>query len=321
MKAAVLHELGKIPRYEDFPEPTPANDEVLIHVKAAALSRISRSRASGSHYDSYRQLPAVCGMDGVGLLDDGTRVFCGGSRAPYGTMAELTVVPRFWTMPVPNGIDDLTAAALPNAALSSWLPLVYRAQIREGENVLILGATGVAGKVAVQIAKNLGAGRVTAAGRNEEILNTLNALGADTVIPLNRSDEEVAEAFSSENSKHPINIVLDYVWGHPVELLVSALTRHDVMAEEGRIRLISIGSLAGQVASIPSAALRSSGLEIYGSGGGSISRQAIAETFPKLWKLAASGKLRIEVEPVPLADVEKTWNRQDTNGRRIVFIP
>src|SRR6266508_6663616 len=162
MKAAVLQALGTPPHYADFADPTPHEDEVIVQVRAASLKNIDKMMASGSHYDSYQALPVVCGVDGVGTLEDGTRVYCGGPRAPYGMMAERTVVPRAWCMPLPDQLDDLTAAALPNPALSSWLPLVWRAQLKPGETVLVLGATGVAGKLALQIAKHLGAGRVVA---------------------------------------------------------------------------------------------------------------------------------------------------------------
>ncbi len=321
MKALVLHELGKLPHYEDFPDPIPIEEEVLVRVKAAALTRVSKSRASGSHYGSYRELPAVCGVDGVGLIEKGERVFFGGCRPPYGTMSEQTVAPKAWCGQVPDGIDDLGAAALPNAALSSWLPLVYRAKLQQGETVLILGATGVAGKLAIQIAKHLGSGRVVAAGRNEHVLKTLFSLGADAVISLSQKDEDLAEAFAQEASRQPLNIILDYVWGHPAELLMTALTRHDFFAEGSRIRFVSIGSLAGPMASVPSAALRSSGLELYGTGGGSVSYKAIFETMPRIWSAASSGKLSIDVEPIPLADAEKAWAQPDTNGRRLVLVP
>ncbi len=321
MKAAVLHEFGKTPIFEEFPDPVPRESEVLVRMRASALSKINKSRASGSHYDSHRELPVIVGIDGVGLLEDGMRVYCGGPRPPYGTMSELTVVSKTWCIPVPESIDDLTAAALPNAALSSWLPLVYRAKLQAGETVLILGATGVAGKVAIQIAKYLGAGHVVAAGRNEQVLRNLHDLGADSTISLALPDEELTDAFAAEASNHPFNVILDYVWGHPAEVLISTLARHDLMAEEAHIRFVSIGSVAGTAASIPSAALRSSGLEIYGSGGGSASHQAIAETFPKLWKAAASGRIKIDVDPVPLPDVQQVWNRQETNGRFVLVIP
>src|SRR5215475_8061448 len=198
MKAAVLRTPGNPPHYEDFPDPQPGQDEVIVHVKAASLKNIDKAMASGSHYDSHRELPVVCGVDGVGVLDDGTRVFCGGSRPPYGMMAEQTVLSRAWCLPVPDGVDDNTAAALPNPALSSWLPLVWRAQLQPGETVLVLGATGVAGKLALQIAKHLGAGRVVAAGRNEHVLETLPDLGADATIDLGQSDQELTAAFRRE---------------------------------------------------------------------------------------------------------------------------
>ncbi len=321
MKAAVLHELGKTPVFEEFPEPVPEGSEVIVNVRAAAMSRVSRSRASGSHYDSYRKLPAVVGVDGVGVLEDGERVFFGGCRPPYGTMSERTVAAQGRYSPFPTTVDDLTAAALPNAALSSWLPLVYRAKLQPGETVLVLGATAVAGKLAVQVAKLLGAGRVVAAGRNEEVLRTLPSLGADATLPISGSDQELFDAFTAEIAKHPFDVVLDYLWGHPTEILISSLLRHDLMAEEARIRLISIGSVAGPSASVPSAVLRSAGLEIYGAGGGSVSYQAIVDTMPRLWAAAAERKLRLDTEPWPLAEVETAWTSPETNGRRRVLVP
>jgi len=302
MKAAVLHTLGKPPRFEEFPDPKPSPGEVIVHVKAASLKNIDKMLASGSHYDSHRELP-------------------GGSRPPYGMMAERTVVSRAWCLPIPDEVDDVTAAALPNPALSSWLSLVWRAQIKRGETVLVLGATGVAGKLAVQIAKHLGTGRVVAAGRNEEVLKTLNDLGADATIHLNQPDKELTEAFIREAGHKPFDVILDYLWGHPTEVLLDALTGHDLKAESTRTRLVEIGEIAGPTISLPAAALRSSGLELYGSGGGSIPHSAIFDAFPQIWTLAASGKLRIDIEPAPLADVENLWQRQDSPGRRFVIIP
>jgi NADPH2:quinone reductase len=236
-------------------------------------------------------------------------------------MAERTVVSRTWCLPIPDGIDDVTAAALPNPALSSWLSLVWRAQLKRGETALILGATGVAGKLAVQIAKHLGAGRVVAAGRNEQVLRTLNDLGADATIHLDQPDKELAEAFIREVGHKPFDVIIDYLWGHPTEVLLDALTGHDLKAEATRIRLVEIGEMAGPTIALSAAALRSSGLELYGSGGGSIPPKAIFDAFPQIWALAASGKLRIDIERAPLADVETLWQQQDLPGRRLVIIP
>jgi len=321
VKAAVLHALGQPPRFEDFPDPQPRPGEEKVHVKAASLKNIDKAMASGSHYGSHFQLPAVCGIDGVGTLEDGTRVFCGGPRPPYGMMAEQTVVSRAWCLPVPDGVDDVTAAALPNPALSSWLPLVWSAELEPGETVLILGATGVAGKLAIQIARHLGAGRVVAAGRNGQVLKTLPDLGADAIIALDQPDHELTAAFIHEASHKSFDVILDYLWGHPTEVLLESLTGHDVKAASRRIRLIEIGDMAGPTIALSAAALRSSGLELYGSGGGSIPHKAIFDTFPQVWALAAGGRLRIDTEPVALADVENAWHRQDVPGRRIVIIP
>lgn len=321
MKAAVVYMPGLPPRFEEFPEPTPEQGEVLVQVKAASLSQLSKMRASGSHYTSSPQYPSVCGVDGVALLDNGKRVYCGGCRSPYGMMAERTIVPRALCVPVPDGLDDLTAAALPLVAMSSWIALAYRAQLQPGQTVLILGATGTSGKLAIQIARHLGAGRVVAVGRNEAVLSTLTDLGADAVISLKQSDQTLAETFANEAAHHPFDIVLDYLWSHPAEVLLSSLISHSALAEAHRVRFVSIGEMAGPNASVSSAVLRSSGLEIYGSGGGSMSQQALIEPFPRLWALAGQKKLHIDLEPVPLADVEKAWQRQDTAGRRLVFLP
>jgi NADPH:quinone reductase-like Zn-dependent oxidoreductase len=321
MKAAVLHTLGQRPRFEDFPDPEPGPGEVRVHVRAASLKNVERAMASGSHYDSHRELPAICGVDGVAVLDDGTRVFCGGCRSPYGMMAEQAVVSRAFCLPVPDDLDDDTAAALPNPALSSWLPLLWRAALKPGETVLILGATGVAGKLAIQIARHLGAGRVVAAGRNVNILETLPELGADAIIGLDQPDHELAAAFIREVAHKRFDVVLDYVWGHPTEVLLDALTGHDVMDEVDPLRLIEIGEMAGPTISLSAAALRSSGIEIFGSGGGSIPQTAIFETFPRVWALAASGKLSIDTEPVPLSEIDNAWQRTDLPGRRLVIVP
>src|SRR5260221_437832 len=170
MHAAVLRALGKPPRFEEFPDPTPGEGEVLIHVCAAALKPVDKQLAGGKHYASPREFPVVCGADGVGRLGDGTRMFFGGPRRPYGAMAERTVVRRAQCFSVPEDVDDDTAAAIPNPGVSAWLSLKHSAKLASGETVLILGATGVTGKLAMQIAKILGAGRVVAAGRNEQVM-------------------------------------------------------------------------------------------------------------------------------------------------------
>jgi NADPH2:quinone reductase len=317
----VLHALGQSPRYEDFPEPQAEAGEVVVAIKAASLKNIDKMLASGSHYDRHAVLPCVCGVDGVGLLPDGSRAYCGGARPPYGMMAERTVVSRDWCLPVPDAVDDATVAALPNPALSSWLSLEWRARLQPGEIVLILGATGVAGQLSIQLARHLGAGRVVAAGRSERALPRVAELGADATIALDVPDRELVAAFVEESGKRPFDVILDYLWGRPTELVLEALTRRDMKAAASRTRLVQIGEMAGPTITLAAAALRSSGVELLGSGGGSVPHKAVFETFPKMWELASRGQLRIRTELVPLSEVESAWRRRDLAGVRLVFIP
>ena len=150
MNAAVVHKVGEPPRCEQFPEPVAGEKEVIVHVHAASIKPVDRQIASGSHYATPGQLPFVCGIDGVGHLSDGQRVFFAGCRPPYGAMAQRTVVPKAFTFPLPATLTDELAAAIPNPGVSAWLALTFRAKLAAGENVLILGATGVTGRLAVQ---------------------------------------------------------------------------------------------------------------------------------------------------------------------------
>lgn len=320
MNAAVLQTLGKPPRYEHFPAPVAEKDEVIVHVLAASLKPIDKQLADGTHYAGFRELPVVCGIDGVGSLDDGKRVFFGGPRRPYGSMAERTVVSPSRCFPLPDNMDNDVAAAVFNPGLSAWGSLVWRAQLQPGETVLILGATGVTGKLAIQTAKLLGAGRIIAAGRNEEVLRTLPGLGADATIRLNEPGQDLAEAFAHAAGDQGFDVIIDYLWGPPTEALLAAITQRNLTPATSRIRLVEVGESAGSAISLPAAALRSSRLEILGAGTGSASAspQMWAEAIKQLMTNVASGKLHIDTERVPLTDVEQAWEREQ-HGRRLVF--
>lgn len=318
MHAAVLDALGSPPRYETFADPVPGPGETIVHVRAASLKPIDRLMAAGAHYASPRKLPVVCGVDGVGTLDDGTRVYFGGARPPYGAMADLAVVPRARCWPIPEGVDDATAAALPNPALSSWLPLVWRAKLAAGETVLILGATGIAGNLAIQIAKLLGAGRVVAAGRNAQLFSSLATLGADAVVHLQGSDDEIRQAFAREAGDKGYDVILDYLWGHPTELLLATLERAGFSMHGSGPRLIPIGESAGAEIPVRGAALRSAGIAILG--GGFPPMEILMNALQQALARAASGELRIETERVPLADVQQAWQRA-AHGPRLVLVP
>src|SRR5207248_2321496 len=185
----------KAPKCEEFEEPEAQQGEVLLRLRAASLKPVDKQLAAGTHFASPREadLPVICGTDGVGQLENGTRVFFGGCRRPFGAMAEVAVAPEAYCFPLPAGIDDVTAAALPNPAVSAWLSLTQRAKLARGDTVLVLGATGVTGQLAVQIAKLLGAARVVAVGRNEKVLARLSELGADATIQLDQAPETLRE--------------------------------------------------------------------------------------------------------------------------------
>ena len=319
MKAAVLRELGKPPRFEEFAEPTAGKDEVVVRVRAASLKAIDRQLASGSHYASPQELPVVCGTDGVGELEDGSRVFFGGPRRPYGAMAERTVAPRAFCFAVPAEIDDDTAAALPNPGVSAWLSLKHRAKLAAGETVLILGATGVTGQLAVQIAKLLGAKRVIGAGRNERALGKLSELGADATIQLNQPGDSLQDAFAREAGGPGFDVIIDYVWGHPTETLLAAITRPEFAVVTKETRLVQVGESAGATIALPAAVLRSTALTILGTAG-IPPREVLADAMQQVMTRAARGELRIDTQRIALADIESAWVRPES-GRRIVVIP
>ncbi|HUA97834.1 MAG TPA: zinc-binding alcohol dehydrogenase family protein [Terracidiphilus sp.] len=315
MKAAVVHRLGEAPKYGEFEDPAAGEGEALVKVRAAGLHPVVRAIASGKHYSAEGKVPAVAGLDGVGTLEDGTRVYFGGVRKPWGTMAELAAAPRGMTFRLPDGIDDTVAAALANPGMSAWMSLKERGEVAAGERVVILGATGVAGQMAIQCARLLGAGRVVGVGRN---VDALAGADVDAVIGLNEPEEAVREAFAREAAAG-IDVVIDYLWGRPTELLLEALAQQFNPKATHRTRLVEVGSSAGATITLPGATLRSVDLTLLGSGFGSARLDRIFAAIGDLFEMAAQGRLKIGVEAVPLADVESAWNRAET-GRRVVFV-
>lgn len=322
MKAAVLHSFGGIPRYENFSDPTPEKDEVLIHVKAVALENVDKMMVKGEHFASKQflsVLPAIVGFDGIGELSDGKLVGFSGTIAPYGAMAEKAVVPKNSIVPIPDGVDAVTAAALPASALTSLFPLKWGVNMEPGDTVLINGATGVSGKLAVKIAAFLGAGRIIGTGRNEESLTRIKELGADMVIDLKQSEEKVIKTFEEEIGKG-IDIVLDFLWGRPTEMLIKAITPKEIGLKGRRTRLVQIGEAAGSELTLTADALRTSGLEIIGGAAG-MTLESITEGTNLVWKWIKENKIDMDIETVPLHEIESIWKRTDFQGNRIVITP
>lgn len=319
MKAAVVHSYSTPPQYGDFDDPIPGEGEVLVTVTAAGLHPIVKALAAGTHYGSTGQFPFVPGVDGVGKLADGRRVFFGAARSPFGTMGERSLAGQNRCLLIPDGVDDVTVAAMMNPGMSSWAALAERAQFVSGESVLILGATGNAGQMAVQIAKRFGARRIVAAGRDPEALEHTKALGADATISLSQDREALITAFREEIAGNKIDVILDYLWGAPAEAVLAAIAKKGLDHASARIRYIQIGNSAGPNISLPAAVLRSSGLELLGSGFGSVNMERIFASMAAMLEEAAKKPFDIAVTAVPLRDVEALWTSK--TDARLVFQP
>ena len=319
MKAAVVTSFEHPPQYADFPDPETQDGEKLVTVTAAALHQIVRSAAKGSHYSSSGKLPFVAGMDAAGRLANGTRVFFGFGRFPYGTMAERSLAKEPFCFPLPDGVDDETAAATCNPGMSSWAALEFRADFKPGQSVLVLGATGSSGKMAVQIAKRLGAGQVAAAGRNPEELAKLTALGADEVISLEQPRDDLVAAFHKFRESSGLDVVLDYIWGPPAEALLASFAVKGTCGTP-RIRYVQIGNMAGKDIALSAPLLRSTGLEMVGSGLGSVNFPDLARSIQAFLAESATKPFVFDKALVPLSAVTETWE-STSDGTRIVFLP
>lgn len=317
MKAAYVTAAGHAPEYGEFPEPVVGPGDCRVHVTAAAISHVTRSRASGTHYSSAGAFPFVAGIDGVGRLDNGKRVYFVLPAAPNGAMAERTVVPARQCLRLPSSLDDATAAAIANPGLSSWAALTERARLRRRETVLINGATGTAGRLAVQIAKYLGAGRVIATGRSPEGLRAAASLGADAVVPLSDDADALEESFKPHFSAG-VDVVVDYLWGVSAERLLVAAARAG--ADGVPIRFVQVGSASGQTIALPSAVLRSSAITLMGSGLGSVPPRRMLACIADLLKAAPRARLAVATNAVPLSKIADVWQADDA-GRRTVLVP
>ncbi|BEP15218.1 zinc-binding alcohol dehydrogenase family protein [Acidothermaceae bacterium B102] len=311
MKAAVVSSFDTPPQYDDLPAPTAARDhELVVDVIAAGLHPRVRSQADGSHYTSTERLPLVPGIDGVGRGADGLLRYFILPDATLGSMAEQTVIDTRRSVVLPDGTDPLAVAAGMNPAMSSWVALRCRVAFEAGQNVLVLGATGNAGRMAIQVARLFGAQQVIAVGRGGARLADLAALGASTTVAI--------DADEMGQSGAEVDVVLDYLWGEPASTAMAALVT--ARADRSRpLTWIQIGSVAGATAAIPSAALRAAQLQIVGSGQGSVGTAEIIAELPGLAQALSHGTFAVDALATPLAHVERVWSEPST--RRVVLTP
>jgi len=322
MKAAVVYKKGELPKYAEFEEPIASNEnEILVSVKAVAITNLDKGIASGDHYSSEKenQNGFIVGSDGIGILENGTRVY---ARGISGTIAEKALVEKNRLVVLPDGIDDATAAAMPNAVAGSAMALRFRSGIKPGETVLINGATGFTGQMAVQIAKHYGAKNIIVIGRNEKALESLLELGADEIVSLKQDDESFISQLKEIHKNTPIDIVIDYLWGHSAELIFSVLKGNGNFTH--KTRYVSVGSMSGDTIQLSAQILRSVDLQLSGSGLGSWTKEEVkllfSEILPEMFLLASKNILKVNIETVNLSDIEKMWNAEVPDGKRLVVV-
>jgi NADPH:quinone reductase-like Zn-dependent oxidoreductase len=319
MKAAVVREAGRPPEFSEFPEPRLEGDEAIVTMLASAVNPLTIMRASGRHYSYSTPPPFVAGNDGVGRTGDGTRVYVAQPpRPPYGTFAERVPVARASLLRLPEGLPDALAAAVAIPGLSCWNPLVHRAQIHSGDSVLVHGATGAAGHMAIQIAKHLGARSVVATGRNRAKLDALRTIGAERLIPLDQPAEAIRDAVRDAVRDLQVGVILDYLWGPTAAAVIAGAGGPDAPRGPATIRYVQIGAITGPSVPLESAILRSSGLEILGSGIGSSTSNDLLESLTGLFAATVSAGFKLDTDVRPLSEIGSRWGATGED-RRLVF--
>jgi NADPH2:quinone reductase len=311
MRAAVIDELGGLPGIREVAEPAGASVRVL----AAPVNPIDLATSRGI-LATHPELPYVPGCEAVGTTEDGRLVwvFSGGlGTARNGGMAERATIGDAFVVDVPEGADPAVAAALGIAGLAGWLPFAWRAPLRGGENVLVLGATGTVGLVAVQTANLLGAARVVAAGRSPEGLARAASVGADATVRLDETDDLAAsfrEAFGGEGPSY----VFDPLWGAPAAAAVDAAARGAT--------IVNLGQSAGATSELVSGSVRFKSLNILGHTNFAVGGDELADHYRRLVGHVLAGDISLDVERIPLDDVAEAWRRQSEGaGAKLVLVP
>lgn len=322
MKAVVMYPAAATPKFTNLPEPVVKHqNELLVNVKAVAIKNFDKARATGTHYSENKtgSEARIVGGDGICLLDNGMRVYGVGTT---GMLAQKALINKNMLVEIPENLDDATAAALPNGVIGSAMALKFKAQIKYGNTVLINGATGFTGRIAIQVAKHYGAGKIIATGRNQLSLENLKNLGADVVIQITENKQAFAQQVADIHLQTPVDIVIDYLWGNTAEIILDTVKGNG--ASTNNIRFVSVGSMSGETISLSSSWLRGTNLQLTGSGLGSWTKEEIKLLFtdilPEMFGLAAAGKLAIETTTITLHEVDRIWDAEVGAGQRLVVL-
>jgi NADPH:quinone reductase len=318
VRAAILSAYGQPPAPAERPEPQAADGKAIVELVAAALNPADLAIASGSFPAGCPPLPYVPGIEGVGRVvrserfAPGTRVWASGRG--LGVAADGTFAGRFAAadevlVEVPHDADDVVAAALGQVGLAAWMPLSWVARVRAEDSVLVLGATGSVGTVAVQVAKLLGAGRVVAVGRDPDRLETARALGADAAVSL--EDDDFRDRLAAATADAPPTVVLDLLWGPPLEAATA-------VAAPGA-RVLNVGQSAAPIAALASGFVRGKQLRILGYSNFAVPLDVLARGYAEVLSHATAGRIRIDAESVPLDRLAEAWERQ-RQGRNVKLV-
>lgn len=306
MRAALVEQIGKRPVFTETAPAKQGPGETLVAVTAAPINPIDLSMAAGRYPGGSPEPPYVPGREAVGTVagsnrfGEGTRVYLG-APARNGAMAEFCACPDGEVFAVPTGVDDSLAACFGVAGLAGWLPVTWRGRLEEGETVLVLGATGPVGRVAVQAAKLNGARRVIAAARDPVELERVKELGADATVRIGDVDDLVHAYRDAADGD--INLVLDPLWGEPAAAALEALAIFG--------RLVQIGQTASPTAEVRSGAIRTKNVEIRGHTNGLAPVEVRAQAYREMCEHAAAGRLKLEHEDISLEQVREAWERQE----------
>jgi NADPH2:quinone reductase len=313
MRAAILRAHGGVPELGELEDPQPAPGVELLDVLAAGVNPVDVRIASGTFPNERHETPYVAGKEAVGRRADGSLVYFEWSVKPCGAFAKRTLIEAGSGYPVPDGLDPALAVCFGVAGLAAWLPLEWRGGLAPGETVLVLGASGVVGQIGVQAAKLLGAGRVVAAARSEDGLERARALGADATVQLGAA-EGLADALREAAGGDGFDLVLDPLWGEPVQAALLALKPFG--------RLVNMGQSADANATLSSSSVRAKPVVIFGYTNYTAPEERKAAAYERMVRHAAAGELRVPVERLSLDDVPDAWRRQGSSPHaKLVIVP
>jgi NADPH2:quinone reductase len=297
MKAAVLNEYGT-PVYGDFDEPRAGAGAEVIRILAAGVNPADLKISAGEF--GPLKMPCVAGREAIAELD-GRRIYFNGAVAPHGSMAERSLVDPAGVFEVPEGIDEASALAIGIAGYTAWTALSWRARLQPGEHVLVLGASGMVGMIAVQAARLLGAGRIVAAARSEQRLTEARRRGAHATVTLDRSGKELTSALR-EASGGRLDVIIDPVWGEPALAALHAATKGG--------RLVQIGTSAGGEIALNPGFMLGSLISILGFSSSAVPRADLAAAYARMCRHVIDGELKVETQELPLSQVAEAWQRQ-----------